>query len=105
MAVLRHRTQREWRRLTCFSYLSGGEGRVHPSPQPAGQRGEEEDPFGAGERGAEGATAGPGGGQTGPAAGDRQGGITEPLNRLHKGPGLGLSGQLTGSNSALKQGC
>lgn len=70
--------------LFLLSYL-GGEGRVHPSPQPAGQRGEEEDPFGAGERGAEGATAGPGGGQTGPATGDRQGRITVPLNRLHRG--------------------
>ena len=50
--------------------LSGGEGRFHPSPQPAGQRGEEEEPPGAGERGAEGPTAGPGGRQAGPAAGD-----------------------------------
>lgn len=50
--------------------LTGGEGRVHPSPQPAGQRGEEEDSFRAGERGAEGQTTGPGGRQTGPAAGD-----------------------------------
>lgn len=89
MAVLRHWTQRERRRLTCFSHFSGGEGRVHPSPQPAGQRGEEEDPFGAGERGAEGAPAGSGGGQTGPAAGDRQGGITEPFNRLHRGRAWG----------------
>lgn len=62
-------------RSTLFT-LSGGKGRVHPSPQPAGQRGKEEESSGAGERGAEGATAGPGGGQTGPAAGDWQGRIT-----------------------------
>lgn len=55
------------------SSSSGGEGRVHPSPQPAGQRGKEEEPPGPGERGAAGPPAGPGGGQTGPAAGDRQG--------------------------------
>lgn len=49
---------------------SGGEGRIHPPPQPAGQRGEEEERPGAGERGSEGATAGPGGGQAGAAAGN-----------------------------------
>lgn len=53
-----------------FPTLSGGEGRVHPSPQPAGQHRKEEESSGAGERGAEGPTAGPGGCQTSPAAGD-----------------------------------
>ena len=55
--------------------LSGRQGRVYPSPQSVGQRGKEEESSGEGERGAEGPTAGPGGRQTGPAAGDRQGRI------------------------------
>lgn len=68
--------------------LSGGEGRVHPSSQPAGQHREEEESLGAGERGAEGATAGLGGGQAGPAAGAWQGKVTTPHERSRYGEKL-----------------
>lgn len=66
--IVRH-TELKFLHPSLFT-LSGGEGRVHPSPQPAGQRGEEEESSGSGERGAEGPTSGPGGRQTGPAAGN-----------------------------------
>lgn len=71
--------------------LSGGEGRVHASSQPAGQLREEEESPGAGERGAEGAAAGPGGGQAGPAAGAGQGKVTTAEGLGRNGAGLEMT--------------
>lgn len=66
-----------------FRFSSGGEGCLHPNPQPAGQFGEEEESAGAGERRAPSPAAGPGGRQTSPAAGAGQGQIKKfPLAQI-----------------------